>query len=118
MPMQKILVAVIASAIVVVMLSAFGTLTAFAQRPTTSGPTGQPGTCVAGSHSGCISGPTPGNPAGGGSPCSLGTPPAGQSNNPNSNSAFNAGKYQATGSGTTGTSGNPRNPTANSQYDV
>ena len=43
--MQKILLAIIASALVVAMLPAFGTLTVFGK--------GQPGTCAVGSNSGC-----------------------------------------------------------------
>jgi hypothetical protein len=97
--------AVIASAIVVVMLSAFGTVTAFSI-PALA--TGQPGTCAAGSKSGCT---PPGT--GCGSPGATATPgnsgPTGNSQSPFAGG--NSANHYANGA-------NHQNPTANSQYDT
>jgi len=107
--MQKILVTVIASAIAVAMLSAFGTLAAFT---TPALATGQPGTCATGSNSGCT---PPGT--GCGSPGAT-TPPPGQTGQSQSPFApvITGNPTQSVNNYANGA--NHPNPTANSQYDV
>ena len=105
--MQKILVAIIASAVVVAMLSAYGTLPAFATPTDVKGNPGSPAfSCTAGVN-------TPGSPNGQttntpNSPNSVGGAGGGGAHNPNSQASAN---YPST---TTGGSA----PHQGAQYDA